>query len=142
MSTPYQFCEGVVSICPSIPQPDHALPFHLRILLEGNRFFASNGPVLYAFSAENLQLRSNRITGCSAEGPLFRLKLCRQVLLQDNELDAAPQPLLETEGMPDGEVRLLESSLDEEQPASDEEVLTLSDLLAEQNQQAYEELAK
>lgn len=142
MSTPYQFCEGVVSICPSIPQPDPALPFHQSILLEGNRFFASNGPVLYAFSAENLQLRSNRITGCSAEGPLFRLKLCRQVLLQDNELDAAPQPLLETEGMPDGEVRLLESSLDEEQPASDEEVLTLSDLLAEQNQQAYEELAK
>lgn len=107
MSTPYQFCEGVVSICPSIPQPDPALPFHRNILLESNRFSASNGPVLYAFSAENLQLRCNRIAGCSAEGPLFRLKLCRQVLLQDNELDAVPQPLLKAEGIPNGELHLL-----------------------------------
>ena len=49
--------------------------------------------------------------------------------------------LLQKDGIPTS--MLVEYSLtQEEQPAGDEEVLALSGMLAEQNQQAYEELAK
>lgn len=57
----YQFCEGVISICPVVPEPDPTLPFHRGIRILDNTFDTADAPVLYAFSCEDLEMRGNRI---------------------------------------------------------------------------------
>ncbi len=55
----YQFCEGVISICPVVPQPRTDLPYHKNIRICGNTFDTPAVPVLYAFSTGDLTFEDN-----------------------------------------------------------------------------------
>ena len=61
LSSMYQFCEGVISICPEIPQPLAERPFHRNIRIENNTFHVSGVPVLYAFGVRSLRFSDNAI---------------------------------------------------------------------------------
>ena len=61
LSSMYQFCDGIISICPVVPEPDVNLPFHKNIRITGNTFDSPDTPVLYAYSTANLEFSHNRI---------------------------------------------------------------------------------
>lgn len=62
LSSMYQFCEGIISICPVVPEPKTDKPFHSNIRITGNRFDTPDTPVLYAFSCKGLSFTGNTIT--------------------------------------------------------------------------------
>jgi hypothetical protein len=57
----YQFCHGVISICPVVPYPEINKPYHKNIRITDNVFDTVGVPVLYAFSCENLVFSENRV---------------------------------------------------------------------------------
>jgi len=61
LTSDYEFCQGIISICPTIPNPEIDKPFHKNITIENNVFDTSDTQVLYAFSCENLQFSNNVI---------------------------------------------------------------------------------
>ncbi len=61
LSSMYQFCEGIISVCPVVPEPDVNLPFHRNIRIYDNVFDTPDTPVLYGFSCDELTFRDNRI---------------------------------------------------------------------------------
>ncbi|MBE6598114.1 MAG: hypothetical protein E7638_01585 [Ruminococcaceae bacterium] len=61
LSSMYQFCEGMISICPVIPEPDVKTPYHKNIRIHHNIFDTPDTPVLYGFSTDGLTFRDNRI---------------------------------------------------------------------------------
>ncbi len=61
LSSAYQFGEGIISICPVVPEPVTALPYHKNIRVFDNIFDTAQTPVLYAFSAGDLTFENNRI---------------------------------------------------------------------------------
>jgi hypothetical protein len=91
-SSPYQFCEGVISIMPEIPRPDSSKPFHRNITIEGNRFFPSDFPVLYAFSVEGLRFVNNQVQRSYLYQPwhpnkhMLVLDACKQVQITGNTM--------------------------------------------------------
>ena len=91
VSSYYQFCDGVISICPVVPQPDVNKPFHKNIRITDNIFDTVGDPILYAFSCENLEVSGNRIfkspsTPYEAEEkePIL-LSYCKDVHISDNK---------------------------------------------------------
>ncbi len=92
LSSMYQFTEGMISICPVVPQPETDKPFHKNIRITGNVFDSPDVPVLYGFSTTNLTFRGNRIcrayTG-KAWHPgkhLIKLQNCSRVDIGDNTI--------------------------------------------------------
>lgn len=89
----YQFCEGIISIFPEIPQPDIEKPFHRNIRIEGNTFNPFDYPVLYAKSTEGLHFVNNRIVRSSRFKPFHKrkcmisLEYCRKVEISKNKLE-------------------------------------------------------
>jgi hypothetical protein len=89
-SSPYQFCEAVISIMPEIPKPDSSKPFHRNITIESNRFFPSDYPVLYAFSVAGLRFINNHIERSYLYQPWHSSKhmivanACKQVQITGN----------------------------------------------------------
>ncbi len=61
LTSMYQFCEGIISICPEIPKLDPAFPFHRNIRIEDNEFHPFDFPVLYAKSTAGLTFSNNRL---------------------------------------------------------------------------------
>jgi len=61
LSSMYQFCEGVISICPIVPKPQADKPYHSNIRITGNVFDAPDVPVLFAYCCEGLVFEGNRI---------------------------------------------------------------------------------
>ena len=55
-----QFRDGIISICPVVPEPDVNLPFH-KIRITGNTFDSPDTQILYAFSTADLVFAGNRI---------------------------------------------------------------------------------
>ncbi len=90
LSSPYQFGEGMVSICPVVPKPNTQKPFHKNIRIHDNIFDTPDIPVLYALSCGGLTFQNNRITkspGAESWLPykhLVRLDHCRDVEISDN----------------------------------------------------------
>jgi len=86
----YQFCEGVISICPVVPEADAKLPFHSNINIHNNTFDTPDVPVLYAYSAEKLQFTDNTLffsptADCTEpEKALFILDSCRDAEIVGN----------------------------------------------------------
>jgi hypothetical protein len=91
-SSEYQFCEAVISICPSLPRP--GAPFHGRIVIEGNTFHSGGDPVLYALSVRELIFTRNAIHYDEAaplrlgSQALLTLDTCGTATVKQNEIDA------------------------------------------------------
>ncbi len=90
LSSMYQFCEGIISVCPVVPEPQLDKPFHKNIKIFGNTFDTPATPVLYAFSVENLEFTDNTVF-ISPSGEKwhpgenwFRLSYCRDSDLSGN----------------------------------------------------------
>lgn len=92
LSSPYQFGEGMISICPVVPEPDIQKPYHKNISIHHNRFDTPDIPVLYAFSTGGLAFRNNVITKSPAAESwlpykhLVRLDHCKGVELSENTI--------------------------------------------------------
>ncbi len=90
MISMYQFCEGIISICPEIPAPQIDLPFHKNIRIEENMFHAFDAPILYALSVNGLTFTNNTIIRSHAYAPwhprraMATLKACMDVQIADN----------------------------------------------------------
>jgi len=91
LTSVYQFGEGVISLCPVVPEPLTHLPFHKNIRIRNNIFDTADTPVLYAFSAAYLTFEHNRIFRSPAAEPwhptakgLIRLNRCSQVTAKEN----------------------------------------------------------
>lgn len=61
LTSEYEFCEGIISICPTIPEPELKKPFHKNISIRNNKFDTADIPVLYAYSCKNLDFSDNLI---------------------------------------------------------------------------------
>lgn len=91
VTSAYQFGEGVVSVCPVVPEPLTDRPFHKNIRIHHNTFDTADTPVLYAYSTSYLTFENNQIyRSPSAEKwhpeakGLIRLDHCRNVTAQNN----------------------------------------------------------
>ncbi len=87
----YQFCEGIISICPEIPAPETDKPFHEKIRIEENTFHVFDAPVLYALSVKGLTFQNNTVIRSFAYKPwhprraMATLKACTDVRIEDNK---------------------------------------------------------
>ncbi len=90
LSSMYQFCDGVISICPVVPEPNVSKPFHKNIRITGNTFDAADTPILYALSCGGLTFTGNRIFKSPAGEKWhpgdwkIRLKACRDTVISGN----------------------------------------------------------
>ena len=90
LSSMYQFCEGVISVCPVVPAPDREHPFHKNIRIHDNVFDSPDVPVLYAFSCDGLTFAGNRIyKSPRAEKwhpgrAMSRLEFCKNAVIGEN----------------------------------------------------------
>lgn len=90
MSSLYQFCEGVISICPEIPAPERGKPFHRGIRITENTFQVFDYSVLYALSVDGLEFSRNRIIRSNVYEPFIKrqhminLEYCKAVKIEDN----------------------------------------------------------
>lgn len=90
LSSMYQFCEGVISICPVVPNPEIDKPYHSSITIRGNVFDTPDVPVLYAFSCEELTFEGNRIFKAYAGKrwhpgrAMMMLEYCRDARIAEN----------------------------------------------------------
>ena len=89
----YQFCEGIISICPEIPQLDPVHPFHRNIRIENNEFHPFDYPVLYAKSVDGLTFSNNRIIRSHDFAPFhsrhanLTLEACHNVRIEANHFE-------------------------------------------------------
>jgi hypothetical protein len=91
LSSIYQFCDGVISISPVVPEPDISKPFHKNIRITDNIFDSVGVPVLYAFSCSQLDFSGNRIFKSPSlpyeinqQSPI-RLSYCQDVTVSENQ---------------------------------------------------------
>lgn len=90
LTSDYQFCDGVISICPEVPEPDADAPFHSGIRIAGNVFHLYDAPLLYAKSTAGLLFSGNRLFRSHAYEPrypheaLFTFDCCSDVNVGKN----------------------------------------------------------
>ena len=91
LTSDYEFCQGIISICPTIPEPDRAKPFHKNVTIEGNTFDTADTPVLYAYSCKNLKFKDNLIFKSNAaekwhkEDARMKLRYCVDFDVDNNK---------------------------------------------------------
>lgn len=91
LTSDYEFCQGVISLCPTIPQPDREKPFHKNVVIENNTFDTADTPVLYAYSCKNLTFKENRIFKSNAaekwhaESARMKLRYCVDYNVDNNK---------------------------------------------------------
>ncbi|MBQ7301892.1 MAG: hypothetical protein IJW77_18840 [Clostridia bacterium] len=91
LTSVYQFGEGIISICPVVPEPVTALPFHKNIRIHDNVFDTADTPVVSAFSTAYLTFENNTVFRSpaaekwhpTAKG-LIRLDHCMNVTAKNN----------------------------------------------------------
>jgi hypothetical protein len=91
MTSMYQFCEGVITICPVIPEKTAQTPaFHRNIIVTDNEFHLYDYPILYALSVENLEFSNNKLIRSYDYEPFHYRKdgltfdLCKKVRVHGN----------------------------------------------------------
>ncbi|MEF9959270.1 MAG: hypothetical protein RR090_09485 [Niameybacter sp.] len=88
----YQFCEGIISICPEVPKPELNKPFHRNIRIVDNTFMAFDYSVLYALSTKGLEFSHNKIIRSYMYKPfgdhkhMINLEYCQDVRIENNVL--------------------------------------------------------
>lgn len=93
LTSPYQFCNAVISICPEIPTPG-VEPFHQNIRIENNTFEVFDNPVLWALSAGGLTFKGNTINVSKTFSKWHWIKSgltflhCTDVTVQGNKIAA------------------------------------------------------
>lgn len=90
LTSDYQFCEGIISVCPVVPEPDLKKPFHKNIRITNNTFDTACTPVLYGYSCENLEFSKNRILKSPAPkwhkgNAAIKLCYCKEVSVKENQ---------------------------------------------------------
>jgi hypothetical protein len=87
----YQFCEGIISIMPEIPQKTaETPPFHRNIIIRDNEFHPFDYPVLYALSVEGIEFSGNRLIRSYESKPWHPRKhgltfeWCKKVTVKNN----------------------------------------------------------
>jgi hypothetical protein len=90
----YQFCEGVISIYPIIPDmEENTPPFHKNITIEGNRFEVFDYPVLFARSVNGLHFKNNTLVRSYRFEPYhsrqytFSFEGCTNIEIKQNSFD-------------------------------------------------------
>lgn len=87
-SSSYDFCEGVISICPIVPEPDEARPFHDNITISENIFDITDSKSIYALSCSRLCVQDNLIfisgTAHSADAGDMEFVSCKDVTVENN----------------------------------------------------------
>ena len=98
ITSPYQYCEAIISIYPIIPQLDENTPaFHKNIRIEGNRFHPFDYPILFARSVVNLSFTNNTLIRSFNFEPYhprhfnFTFEYCSQLTISNNSF---PEDLL------------------------------------------------
>ena len=92
LTSPYQFCEAVISIDPEIPKMGTE-PFHRGIKIEGNTFEVFDAPLLWAKSAGDLTFKNNFVQRSSKYKPWhgnmepLTFLGCSNVSVSGNQLD-------------------------------------------------------
>jgi hypothetical protein len=91
MTSMYQFCEGVITIFPVIPEKIAQTPaFHRNIIVTDNEFHLYDYPILYALSVENLEFSNNKLIRSYDYEPFHYRKdgltfeLCKKVRVHGN----------------------------------------------------------
>ncbi|MDR1593514.1 MAG: right-handed parallel beta-helix repeat-containing protein [Prevotellaceae bacterium] len=93
MTSMYQFCEGIISIFPIIPQKDAAKPFHRNIVITDNVFELYDYPILYALSVDGVEFSGNRLIRSNDFKPFHHRKhgltfeYCRNITVKDNTVE-------------------------------------------------------
>ena len=91
LTSDYQFGEGIISICPVVPEPVTEIPFHKNIRVHNNVFDTADTPVISAFSTAYLTFENNTVFRSpaaekwhpTAQG-LIRLDHCKNVTAKNN----------------------------------------------------------
>lgn len=93
LTSSYQFCEAIISICPEIPTPSAAADaYHRSITIEANEFNPFDSPVLFARSVDGLRFSGNRIRRSYEFAPqhpekkLLAFELCRDIEVGPNDV--------------------------------------------------------
>lgn len=91
LSSIYQFCEAIITICPEIPAPAAGKYFHRNIHIEGNEFHPFDYPILYAKSVQGLSftnntlIKSNRFKPYHYRKSSITLEYCSKVRINGNK---------------------------------------------------------
>lgn len=91
LTSDYQFCHGVISVCPVVPKPEVEKPYHRNIRMTDNIFDVADTPVLYAYSCEELTFANNRILRSPGAERWHKgesavhLAYCRQSVVRGND---------------------------------------------------------
>ena len=116
LTSMYQFCEGIISIFPIIPQPDAKTPFHQNIRIIDNEFHPFDYPILYALSVENLVFSGNKLIRSQQFEPFHKRKaglsfeFCKKVTIADNKVEGdVLGKEVKLEGTSKNEVKLKDS---------------------------------
>ena len=91
----YQFCEGIISIYPEIPQLNSDTPpFHKNIRIENNEFHPSDYPVLFARSVDGISFSNNSVTRSNRFEPYhqrkftFSFEACKNATISENNFSS------------------------------------------------------
>jgi hypothetical protein len=93
MTSMYQFCEGVISVFPIIPEKNVATPFHRNIRIVDNSFELYDYPVLYALSVDGIEFSNNKLIRSHDFEPFHHRKhgltfeYCRNVAVKGNTIE-------------------------------------------------------
>ncbi|MCG6188388.1 alpha-1,3-galactosidase-related protein [Maribellus maritimus] len=87
----YQFCEGIISIYPEIPELNKNTPFfHKNIRITGNKFNPFDYPVVFARSVDGLSFSKNTIKRSKKYAPYhqrkytFTFEACKNIIINEN----------------------------------------------------------
>ncbi len=92
MSSEYQFCEGIISIFPEIPEVDVKYPFHRNKTIESNHFKPFDYPILFAKSVQCIEFANNTITRNNMIEPFHPKKagltfiVCQDIIVENNNI--------------------------------------------------------
>lgn len=91
-TSPYQFCEAIISIYPIIPQLDETTPaFHRNIRISNNQFNPFDFPVLFARSVDGIVFSHNTVTRSFNFEPYhprhytLSFEFCKNIQINNNE---------------------------------------------------------